>query len=213
MPRKKDLLTGYKLVFALIGFSAIVTEIATLIERGTFAPIDFFSFFTVQTNILVVIALILSALAVAGDEHSHRDRLRAAAVVYILVVGLGFSVLLAGLEGVQFTAVWWDNVVLHYIMPAAMLADYVLDRPRQRLSFHLSLVWLLYPIAYFAYSLTRGALTGWYPYPFLDPGLRGYGAIFVTALGLLGLSVVLIWVVTKLSGDVDRTQAKGLSAI
>ncbi|MGA8046237.1 MAG: Pr6Pr family membrane protein, partial [Dermatophilaceae bacterium] len=72
--------------------------------------------------------------------------------------------------GVDLTAVPWDNTVLHYIVPVAMLVDYLLDRPRRRLSFRASLLWLIYPLAYAGYSLIRGAIVDWYPYPFLDPG-------------------------------------------
>lgn len=119
----------------------------------------------------MAIALILSAVAVAGGVENHRDHLRAAVVVYILVVGLGFALLLAGLDGVRFTAVRWGNVVLHYVMPPAMLVHYLIDRPRQKIGFRRGLTWLLYPSAYVIYSLIRGGVTGWYPYPFLDPGV------------------------------------------
>lgn len=44
MLQNKKFLISYKLFFALLGFSAIVTEIATAVERGTFNPANFFSF-------------------------------------------------------------------------------------------------------------------------------------------------------------------------
>ncbi len=30
--------------------------------------------------------------------------------------------------------------------------------------------WLVYPLVYLGYSLVHGAMTGWYPYLFLDAG-------------------------------------------
>ena len=194
------LLIGYRVVIALLGFSAIVTEIATLVERGVFSPSNFFSFFTIQSNILVVVTLLLSALAAAAGDRDRFTTLRAAVTVYILVVGIGFSLLLSNLQGVDLTAVPWDNTVLHYIVPVAMLVDYLLDRPRRRLSFRASLLWLVYPVAYAAYSLIRGALVDWYPYPFLDPATNGAGAVAITILGLIVLGIGLIWVITRLSG-------------
>lgn len=200
MLQNKKLLIGYKLFFALLGFSAIVTEIATIAERGRFNPANFFSFFTIESNILVFVVLLLSAVAVAMGKNGKLDTLRGATTVYILIVGIGFSFLLAGLEDVALTAVPWDNTVLHYIMPIAMLVDFLIDRPKRKLAFKQSLYWLLFPIAYVAYSLTRGALVGWYPYPFLNPDINGYGAIAFTASCLLVLGLALVWGVCKLSG-------------
>jgi hypothetical protein len=200
MMQNKKLLVGYKLFFALLGFSAIVTEIATIAARGRFNPVNFFSFFTIEANLLVVVVLLLSAIAVAMGKNGKLDALRGATVVYILIVGIGFSVLLAGIEDTTLTAVPWDNTVLHYIIPVAVLVDFVIDWPKRKLLFKASLPWLLFPILYVAYSLIRGALVGWYPYPFLDPDTKGYGAVAFTVLGLLALALGLTWVITKLSG-------------
>jgi hypothetical protein len=196
----KKLLISYKLFFGLLGFSALVTEVATLAERGRFNIVNFFSYFTVESNILVAVALLMSAIAVAWGKNSKLDALRSAVTLYILVVGIGFSFLLAGLENVALTAVPWDNVVLHYIMPIAMLIDFLIDRPKRKFLFKQSLYWLLFPTAYLAYSLTRGVVTGWYPYPFLNPDTAGYGAIAFTASCLLVLGLGLLWGICRLSG-------------
>lgn len=199
---KKDFLVGYKIFFGLLGFSAIVTEIATITERGLFNPANFFSFFTIQSNVLVFVAFLISALAVASSKHPRwLDTLRGAATTYIVVVGLSFSWLLTGLEDTALTAVPWDNVVLHYIVPIAAFIDLLIDRPKAKLRFAQSLLWLLYPAAYVAYTLIRGSIVGWYPYPFLDPSHSGYGGIAVIVAGLLFLSLALVWVVCKLSGS------------
>ena len=200
MLQNKQLLIGYKLIFGLLGFSAIVTEIATLAERGVLNPVNFFSFFTIESNVLVSMTLLLSAIAVASGKNDKLDALRGAVTVYILVVGIGFSFLLAGLEGVALTAVPWDNTVLHYIMPVAVLIDFLINRPRHKLTFRRSVYWLLFPIAYLVYSLVRGVLTGWYPYPFLNPATGGYGAIALIASCLLVLGLVLAWIICQLSG-------------
>nr|MDQ3094242.1 Pr6Pr family membrane protein [bacterium] len=121
-----------------------------------------------------------------------------------LIVGLGFSALLAGLENTDFTAVPWDNVVLHYIMPVAMMIDILIDRPESIISVKQGLLWLLYPIIYVCYSLTRGAVVGWYPYPFLNPDHNGYGAVALTITGIVIMALALTWVVSKLSGK-NRT--------
>ena len=52
-----------KIVFAFLGFSALVTEVATLVARHRFDAGDFFSYFTVEANTLAVISLVLGAFA------------------------------------------------------------------------------------------------------------------------------------------------------
>ena len=191
---------SYKLFFAFLGFSALVTEIATSVERGVFNPGNFFSFFTVQVNILVFITFVLSALVLAsGKQRRWLDILRSITTVYILVVGIGFAILLSGLENVALTAVPWDNTVLHYIIPVAVLIDFIIDRPKKKISFKTGLLWIAFPILYVLYSLIRGALVGWYPYPFLNPELKGFGAVAVTVAGLVVLGVIIIAFVTKLT--------------
>ena len=197
---KRNYLVGYKVFFSLLGFSAIVTEIAVLWANGKLVPSNFFSFFTIETNILVVVTFILSAFAVAsGARRRWLDILRSMTTVYILVVGIGFAVLLSGLQGVALTAVPWDNTVLHYIIPVAVLVDFLIDRPKTKIKFKTGLLWVSFPIMYVIYSLIRGAIVGWYPYPFLNPDLKGFGAVGVTVLGLVILGIILIAVVTWLT--------------
>jgi hypothetical protein len=198
---RNTFLISYKLFFALLGFSSIVTEMAVIIERGKFNAVNFFSYFTIETNILVVVTLLLSAVAIAADKSNKFDLLRSATTVYILVVGIGFSLLLSGLDGVELTAVPWDNVVLHYIIPVAMLADFLTDRPRRKLAFKKALLWLLFPVMYATYSLVRGGMTGWYPYPFLNPDISGAASVVTTIVSLFALGIILIWGVGKLSGS------------
>jgi len=196
----KNFLVSYKLFFAFLGFSALVTEVATSVERGIFSPGNFFSFFTVQVNILVFITFVLSALVLAsGKQQRWLDILRSVTTVYILVVGIGFAILLSGLENVALTAVPWDNTVLHYIIPVAVLLDFIIDRPKKKISFKTGLLWIAFPILYVLYSLIRGALVGWYPYPFLNPELKGFGAVAVTVAGLVVLGIIIIAFVTKLT--------------
>jgi hypothetical protein len=189
---KKNALVAYKTFFSLLGFSAIVTEIATVVALNVFDPGKFFSFFTIESNILAFVALLLSALGTAqGGESRSLDMVRGAATLYMVVTGLVFAVLLSGIKNIHFTAVPWDNTVLHYIMPVAVFVDWLVDTPR-RILFKRGLIWLVFPVVYLVYSLVRGPLVNWYPYPFLDPNINGYLSVAVTSLGVTVLGVALI---------------------
>ncbi len=195
---RRNLLTTYRLVVALTIFAALVTEISTLVERGRLVPGNLFSYFTIQSNAFAVVVLVIT-VAWGGSSRPH-IMLRGAATLYMAVTGIVFSVLLAGIEGAEFTAVPWDNTVLHFLGPVAVVLDWFLDLPHSRIAYKDALVWLIYPLAYGAYSLVRGAIVDWYPYPFLDPDEHGYPSIAATILGLTLFGAVLTWVLVISTG-------------
>lgn len=198
MLTSRNFLTVYRLFFGLLGFAAIVTEIAVISERGNFNPGNFFSFFTIQTNILVFLTFLLSAvITAAGKPKKWMSVVRTAITFYALVVGIVFAALLSGYDAL--TAVPWDNTVLHYIIPVAVLIDFLIDRPKQKISFRAGVWWLAYPVAYAAYSLIRGPIVNWYPYPFLDPVTHGYSRVVITVIGLVIFGTFLIAIITRLT--------------
>lgn len=193
---KKNYLAGYKLFFGLLGFSAIVTELATLVVEGNLNVANFFSFFTIEANTIAFIVFMISALFVfAGKKSERLDFWRGASTFFMVVTGIVFALLLSGLEGVRLTAVPWDNIVLHYLIPLAVVIDWVADPPARRITLRKSLLWLVFPLVYLAYSLIRGLIVGWYPYPFLNPANGGYAQIAATSFGILVLGVVLAFIV------------------
>ena len=79
-------------------------------------------------------------------------------------------------------------------MPAVLLADWLIDRPDRPLPLRRALWWLVYPLAYLAYTLIRGPIVDWYPYPFLNAANKGYGSIAVTSLVIAAFAIGLTWV-------------------
>ena len=155
---------------------------------------------TVQNNILASLALILGALVLASGKRSKGvEAFRAFATLFMVVVGVGFAILLAGLQGVALTAVPWDNTVLHYIIPVAIVVDFLIDPPKLRFKFGRTLVWLTYPVAYLVYTMVRGSITGWYPYPFLNPAKTSSVELISTIAALLVLGVLLTWALAAYS--------------
>ncbi len=83
-------------------------------------------------------------------------------------------------------------------MPVVVALDWWIDPPRARISFPRALVWLAFPLLYLGYSLVRGRLVGWYPYPFLNPeSAGGYGGVALYAvtisIGLMILTGLVVW--------------------
>ena len=76
-------------------------------------------------------------------------------------------------------------------MPRLFLAYWWLAVPSGSIAWANIPSWCVYPIAYLVYALVRGALTAWYPYPFVDVSTLGYGRTFVNAVWILvGFSAV-----------------------
>jgi len=201
---KRSLSAAYKVLFALLGLGAVVTEVITIVHRGNFDAGNFFSFFTILSNIFASLVLLASAFL----KKSHTLAMfRGAAVVYMATTGLVFSALLSGLEDVVLTAVPLDNTILHYIMPIAVVLDWIIDTPHAYIRLKRALWWLAFPLAYVAYSLVRGKITGWYPYPFLDPANRGYFGVAVVSVCVGTMVLLLIWAFAQLAGRSEHKRA------
>lgn len=198
MVKSKKQITAYRLFFGVLGASAVVTEIAVLLQRGTFVPANFFSFFTIQSNIVASVVLLLGAVLFFAGRPGVNAMWRGAVTLYMAVTGIVFALLLSGLDAGVLTAVPWDNTVLHYIMPIAVFGDWLMDRPKRQIPFRRALLWLVYPIMYLVYTLIRGHFVGWYPYPFLDAAEKGYTAVCVVSLLVALVVIILAGIVARL---------------
>ena len=105
--------------------------------------------------------------------------------------------LLSGYPSSELTAVPWDNTLLHYIMPIVVILDWLLLAPDRPIAYRSALVWLGFPLAYLAYSLVRGSIANWCPYPFMDPSHHGYLGVAVTSVEIAAILAVITWVVAN----------------
>jgi hypothetical protein len=186
-----------KTSFALLGFSALVTEIATLVARGRFNAADFFSYFTVEANTLAVLSLLVSSAALAGRHSRALELFRGAVTLFMTTTILIFIVLLSGYSSSELTAVPWDNTVLHYLMPIVIILDWLIVVPTQLIRFPVAALWLGFPLAYLAYSLIRGPIAHWYPYPFMDPSQHGYVGVLITSVVIAVILAAITWLIAS----------------
>ncbi len=185
-----------RLAFASTAIAAMAYQFARSAETD-FLKANFFSFFTIQSNVLAVCALFALVLVRREDRTPLFDGLRTAAVLYMAITGVVFALLLSGLQEELQTSASWVDFVLHKLMPVVLALDWIVDRPRHRLPGWTVLAWLAYPLAWLAYTLLRGAQVDWYPYPFVDVSELGYGGVLLRAAGLaLGFAATcaaLLW--------------------
>ena len=152
-----------------------------------------------QSNIILLVVLKVTAITVlAGRIQSPTLQLaRGCATTYIVVVGIVYNTLLAGLPG--GVTLEWANNLLHVVLPIYAALDWVLIGDRSPLPWTRLWIVTVYPIAWIAVVLVRGASDGWVPYPFLDP-LTGYGAVAVYCVSIAAGTVVaaaVIWLVSR----------------
>lgn len=161
------------------------------------------SFFTIQSNLLVLIVAVTLVIDPVRDGRFWRV-LRLDALLGITITGLVFDLIL--IDYVDPTG--WQLVAtigFHYIAPWGTLLGWLLYGPRPRID-RSTIAWAsVWPIAWIACTFIRGALVDWYPYPFLDVDKVGYAEALGATVAVLAVAGVLVAIFTRL----DRMRSIG----
>ena len=190
--------TAITAITALLAWAALILQFVLLLHatwdtKGpALAMIQFFSYFTILSNLLVALVC-TSALA----RHPGRvqrfltgARVRAAVALYIGVTGGIYLVILSSLwapTGWQ----WLADVSLHYAVPLLYLALWFGFAPRQTLAWSDLPSWLVFPLAYLLWAFARGAWLEEYPYPFIDVAALGMTRVLLNAIAVLAFFMLL----------------------
>ena len=181
---------------ALTGWFALVAQLYLMINnRVTPIPetlLRFFDFFTINTNILV--ALCFSFIAVAPNSKAGQFFSKATTItaitVYIIIVGIVYNIILRSTWDPQGLQKLVDEL-LHSVTPVLFLIFWLVYVPTGNLKWENAFPWLMYPVLYMTYALIFGAVTKFYPYPFVDVSNLGYGKALTNA-GLVLLVVLFL---------------------
>jgi hypothetical protein len=194
------------LIGALLGWFALLLQLYLMLVQSPAGAkamlgtvITYFSFFTILTNFLV--ALVFTATVFSSGtgwgRFFCRPSVQASAAAYIAIVGIIYRLLLRQLwnpQGMQ----WVADVILHEVIPVGYVLYWLLFAPRTGLRWKDAIGWLAYPAVYAMYVLARGAVSGLYPYPFMDVNVLGYGGVLAHAavflLVFLGMGLLVVGV-------------------
>lgn len=185
-----------RIAFGLLTLAAIVTQLWIGVTENDARASNFFSFFTIESNLLTVFVLLAgAAFALLGQEATPGWELfRGAVAAYMTTTFIVFAALLSGLPDNLDLTEPWVNFVLHQLMPIVIVLDWVVSPPQHHLTVRRALVWMIFPLAYCVYSLIRGPIVDWYPYPFLNPdSVGGYGGVLAYSIGIAVLFVGITW--------------------
>lgn len=191
---RRPLTAAYRLLLALLATGAVLLE--TLLGD----PARALSHFTVQSALLLALVTLASARRAWSARHPLPGAITGAALLYVIAASLTHHILLADAPP-RFSTIgdaagtsWLEPLAahtLHTVLPVAALLDWLLLSPPAHTRLRQAATWLLYPLAYLAFTLARGELLPGSParylYPFLDVARHGYRSVLADAL-LLGLA-------------------------
>ena len=207
-----------RIVGVIAGIAAIVGQLITTynkwtslgIENRSTAFVNFFSFFTIDSNVGAVVVFAIGAVLLIRrvDDPRWFAILRACVTSYMVVTFIVYNLLLRGIELPQGTTLPWSNEILHVVAPLLIILDWFFAPGRRRVDFRELRIVVAFPIIWAAYTLIRGPLAyndvakkpTWYPYPFLDPSLspEGYWSVLfyviLIAGAMIGTGAGVIWV-------------------
>lgn len=181
----KLLIVPLRIILALVALIGLGLSLWTTVTHGD-SVIDFFSYFTTIGTTFACIVLIYSAVKLMRGQRFRRrdDFLRAMALIYMLLIGGVYFFLLRNTP--LGNDARWVTTVHHYILPLALLADWIIQPPAGKITLRSTWLALVVPLAYLVYSLVRGTLTGFYPYDFFNPAKQGgYAGVAIYCLAML----------------------------
>jgi len=194
---------AFGLLVAVVGWASLILQLYLIVSgKGIQVPgyeptlltsiVNFFSYFTILSNIL---ASLLATTAVLAPQSGlgrffERPVVAATVAMAMIVTGLIYTVVLRHMwqpVGLQFVA----DSGLHYVMPPLFALYWLTVVPRDALRLANIPSMLIYPLVYVVYSLIRGPLADWYPYPFLSVKDLGWGQVIINMIGIAVLFAVI----------------------
>jgi len=187
------------------------------VDENGVPAVNFFSFFTIDSNVLSVVVLLLGAVLLIrarGEDPLWFAVGRASVTAYMATTGIVYNTLLRGIEVSEGATLPWSNEILHVAGPVILAVDWLFAPGRRALEWkHIGVI-VAFPIVWAVYTMVRGPFVedptqavfdpdyviGWYPYPFLNPANSELGYVSVAFYVVLiaavigGVGAAIIWV-------------------
>jgi hypothetical protein len=183
---------GFGLARVIAGallLAAITTQVVDELAHDAFAPATYFSYFTIQSSLMSMVTLVVGGIFAlrTRTDTTALTTVRVAVFAYAIVTGVIYNGMLRYLTYSGYHGIHWPTEVLHVVVPLFIVIDWILAPGRRPVAWRSLWFVMIYPAAWVIVTLVRGAIDGWYPYPFLDPANAGgylSVAAYVVAIGL-----------------------------
>ncbi|MBM4236356.1 MAG: hypothetical protein FJ152_07790 [Firmicutes bacterium] len=194
MQTKSYIKTAYRIVLVAIILSGLYLSIFMPLRPGEGLPALYY--FTIQSNILVVLALLYFIFK--PEPGRFRAIVRGSVLLCIMATGLIFHIILVPAlpeyfaEGLAFR-----HHITHTIAPLGFFLDWLFFDRSGQLRYADVRYWPIYPSLYWLFSVIQGSFSGLYPYFFFDAQAIGLGATILWLIGLIAIfsaiGFMLVW--------------------
>lgn len=185
------------LILVILGWLTISIRLYLRIVESDFSilesTIQFFSYFTILTNLLVTIYFTEQLFKTNQQKNSLFDKPETltALTAFILIVGIVYHITLKPIwnpEGLTMVL----SEIHHTVVPLGTLVLWFITIKDNAVGLKGLLQWLFYPVGYITLVLISGSSTNFYPYPFLDVQSLGIRSVLINSLLFLVVMIVLL---------------------
>jgi len=178
--------------------SSVVWQVTDRLAHNLFRPAEYFSYFSIQGTMIAGVMLAYTGLLswTGTPEKRQVTIARVSATTYAVVIAVVYNALLRDSPGdIRDAGYAWPvvpNEIMHVWAAVLILLDWLILSGYGKVRLRASLWVAVYPLAWLAFSVTRGMLDGWWAYWFLNPNedagipgmLQYIGGITVLMVGL-----------------------------
>jgi hypothetical protein len=178
--------------------SSVIWQVTDRLAHNLFRPAEYFAYFSIQGTLIAAVMLGYTGWLSWTGTHERKEVTiaRVSATTYEIVIAVVYNALLRGTPGdVRDAGYAWPvipNEIMHVWAAVLILLDWLLIAGYPKLRLKASRWVAVFPLAWLAFSVTRGIIDGWWAYWFLNPnekaGLAGMleyiGGITVLMIGL-----------------------------
>lgn len=198
-------------------FSALM---GVLLQCGLFGEklyLSCLTYFTLMSNVAATVYYLLAAIHQAKHKTTLAPAAKGAILMCMTVTCLVYHFMLNGRFEMQGT-IMISNILLHYVAPIVLVADWILFDDKGRYSVKSALCWLLAPLGYLVFvviAVGLGAHLGpygeAYPYFFMDPaqvgGMTNLVILYaVMGVCFFGLGMIIVGVDKFLAKKANKVQ-------
>jgi hypothetical protein len=186
----------YRWLAAAAIFSSVAWQVTDRLAHNLFRPAEYFAYFSIQGTLIASVMMAYTGwLAWSGTAEKRQVTIaRVSATTYSVVIALVYNALLRGTPGdIRDAGYAWPvvpNEIMHVWAAVFMLLDWLVVAGASQVRLRAAFWVAAFPLAWLAFSVTRGIVDGWWAYWFLNPNDEGGLTGMFTYIG--GITVLMI---------------------
>jgi hypothetical protein len=165
---------------------SIYWQVSDRLTHNLFRPSEYFSYFTITSCLLSAGVLAYAGVCILRNQKETKNLtlVRLTVAASMVIVGVIYNALLANAapdtRDIGYAWPVLPNLIMHTYMPILILIEWLIFNTTAQVKLKSAFWVLVYPLAWLAFTMIRGAINGWWPYWFLDPQY--------------GITTVLTWI-------------------